>query len=102
MKSIETLNMKFRHHWTNGCKHAKSEYVGSIIINETGLTWLDVYVFQDRLGQEVCIRYGSEDHQYYSPCEVINVYRSPNPVYQAAIRVLEYKGKMVWERKTKK
>jgi len=62
--------MEFRQqrYFPDHCNHDESEYVGSVsYFRRVGeLVLLDVYVWSNSRGQDVCIRYGDEGHQYIS------------------------------------
>ena len=86
-------------HYTDTCKHPDSSYVGSIQLHSPEIEWLDVYVYEDEIiGTTVCIRYGNEDSQYYSPGHILNVMRSDVTAYFLAAIVIEKHGKITYER----
>jgi hypothetical protein len=47
------------------CGHTSASYQGTCIESLNGYT-VDVYVFEDSIGLNVCLRYGNEAHEYYS------------------------------------
>lgn len=88
------------------CSHPKGSYLGSIQQGpKHNSEWLDIYVYEDALqGQSVCIRYGKNDSEYYSPGNVLNVIASimTNPnmeAYQLATKVMITKGSIIFSRK---
>jgi len=75
----ELHEQKDTPHWTDHCRHPEGSYLGSILSFNNGKEeWLDIYVYEDRLSHEglsVCIRYGNEGSDYYSPGSILNVIR---------------------------
>ena len=68
--------------WQDHCEHLPGSYVGTVMVNfpskTSDLQPLDVYVYENRLRlrQDVCIRYGNEPEDYYSPGSVIDLISS--------------------------
>jgi hypothetical protein len=92
-------------YWHNHCDHKPGEYVGSIEFYSTPheLNFYDIYIFNhERLGQEVCIRYGDEGCEYISPGRLCDFYTTSRmlPNYQVVVEFLNEKGQLKWERKT--
>jgi hypothetical protein len=56
-------------YFEDACSHGQESYIGSFSIFEPGDKEhnYDLYVFNTKHGQEVCIRYGNESYEYYSP-----------------------------------
>lgn len=86
--------------WKDECGHPKGSYVGSITDNIDEK--LDVYIYSSYVGQQlqICIRYGKEGSQYYSPGNLINIlqYGRGDPIYQLAITVIEEMGVISYNR----
>jgi hypothetical protein len=89
---------------TDHCTHGHDCYVGSFTYgNPTPHERIDVYVYpDDYYGQEVCLRYGEEDYQYFSPTGISAFIRASvsMPLYQRALELLMEKGKIKFERNT--
>jgi hypothetical protein len=79
-------------HWIDHCNHGKA-YVGSFKVFEAGDKYrsYDLYVFDTKHGQEVCIRYGNKDYEYISPGSLGGFIKRSHmtPVYQAACELLD-------------
>ncbi len=101
-------------HWVAGnhvgCQHKDEHYVGSFTFDELALgstmprrEKLDVYVFPQTAGDTVCIRYGVEGSEYYSPGTLTQFIqtagRHDNYMYAEALRLILKKGTIKWERK---
>lgn len=93
-------------HFNNGCNHSQHEYVGTIefFTEEHEIKFIDVYVFKGVLGDEVCIRYGNKDPEYYSPTDLFTFLSVAcgNCLireYKEALTVLRAKGKLSFVRK---
>lgn len=99
-------------HWTEGnnvgCQHKDEHYVGSFTHEELVLgstmpriEFLDVYVFPQREGHTVCIRYGDEGSEYYSPgplYQFIQTASLPGHVmYKDALQLILAKGTIKYE-----
>lgn len=95
--------------FVNGCSHKKSEYLGSVSYQEIDNVkktvkecWLDIYIFNKK-HQEVCIRYGNEASEYYSPGPlknfILSVYN--NDIYKLALEVIQEKGKIIFVKNKK-
>jgi len=88
------------------CNHGKKCYVGSKkyqawSIGELEDYKIDVYIFTDSQGQQVCIRYGDEPHEYVSPgsvCSFLLLVDSGLQAYSEAYTVLRENGTFKWER----
>ena len=100
----------------NGCGHSNEQYIGSFAHEEfiPGSTknWhshnslrrevLDVYVFSQYDGDAVCIRYGAEGSEYYSPGSlhqfIQTAGRHDHDMYARALKLILEKGTIKWER----
>jgi len=91
-----------------GCQHLHQYYVGSFVHEELvlGSTMprvekLDIYVFPQSGGDTVCIRYGDEGHQYYSPGSLIQFIQTASlpghTMYKDALQLIRTKGKIRYE-----
>src|SRR5262245_43451918 len=91
--------------WRNCCNHPDCSYVGSFgeFDNVGGnMQSFDLYVFDD--GEECCIRYGNEPHEYWSPCNPVNVLYDTSekiPAYRGAAAMLKELGTFRWEKNRK-
>lgn len=91
------------------CNNGSECYVGSfstIYYNQSVKTTIeeliDLYIYPDNLfGQCLCLRFGSEPSQYYSPLSVLHMARSADKMeaYSLALRMLQEKGTFIWQRK---
>jgi hypothetical protein len=101
-------------HWPDECDHDPAEYVGTVapiirkrvknpgrpasFVLETEI--LDVYVFDDnRFGSNVCLRFGPEGPDYYSPGGIVGLVSGAMrgmDAYAAALKMLEHKGHFRW------
>jgi hypothetical protein len=100
-KLILASDFTQKPHFYDHCGHKGGEYIGtSPYYYNDGKDfkegWVDVYIFDSSLGQEVCIRYGKEDREYYSPGLVVDFLRrsgnATNPAYKKALEILFYRG----------
>lgn len=93
--------------WQDACEHGVDCYVCSfqVLKHDTKeIKKYDLYVFpNDYYGNEVCIRYGNEGHEYISPGGLAQflmsaaLHRGVLPEYSAAADILRERGKMTWE-----
>jgi len=91
--------------WPDECSHGPDEYVGSFSL---GAERCDVYVFEGGMDlQEVCVRYGAEGLEYFSPGCLLDMlivglshrdtkYRDMR--YLAAYRLICDQGNIRWTR----
>lgn len=89
---------------TDHCGHDASEYVATFTYLESPSTSerYDLYVYDNpSWGQEVCLRYGSEGHEYCSPGRLVDFVMLAGriPLYSKALEVLLKHGAVVWRRK---
>lgn len=100
--------------WVDGCNHPKEAYVGSFSslhfkpkMREANY---DLYVFDQPSEQGVCIRFGNEPEEYYSPGPVerfisLAAWHSAlprhrvSPQYADALEMLKEKGVFYWKKK---
>lgn len=86
--------------WTDACGHG-----GYVCSFEHRLTIdrvdkYDLYVFDQPDGQEICLRFGSEGHEYCSPgpihqvCSLTDI----DDKYRRAVNLLRKFGTIKWER----
>jgi len=80
------------------CNHPDNSYIGSI--QDVDGNWLDIYVYKDATMKEttVCIRFGDEGQEYYSPGNIVNVITSKFNPYFLAMCVINKKGRITYER----
>ena len=50
--------------WEDGCQHGEDCYVGSF---RTETEKIDVYLYTTLRDHEICLRFGNDCHEYYSP-----------------------------------
>lgn len=83
--------------WSNECHHDEDCYIGSFDYLGKGY---DVYVFGTRVEQSVCIRYGDEASEYYSPGSISEFLRNCRnlEVYESAYRVIKSEGGFIYRR----
>lgn len=88
--------------WHDKCQHGIDSYICSFenIYNynkELYKEMIDIYVFGD---SDICLRYGNEPHEYYSPGNIVNVYSFAHidEKYNAVVKILNYFGKIVWKK----
>lgn len=91
-------------HWPDICGHGG--YIGTIWpFVGTDRQIVDVYVFSDKFkegmsitSQTLCLRYGPEGSEYYSPGEISNLIQHAASLaeYGAALRLLQSRGHIVW------
>lgn len=92
-----------------GCGHSNEQYIGSFAyeylrMDSTmpGRDLLDVYVFPQYGGDSVCIRYGHEGSEYYSPGHLHSFIqtagRHNHEMYATALKLILEKGTIKWER----
>lgn len=107
--NTHVFDMRFEPQHPNHCHHKPEDYIGSIrriICNEGTYTekWYDVYIYTDKCDGElsVCIRDG-EDGDYWSAGSLLTFLTRAHarPEYTAALEVIKYKGKIVFERNKK-
>lgn len=95
--------------WTDGCDHPKGTYVGSFITlhikPEIRQAIYDLYVFNQPSGESVCIRYGNEPQEYYSPGPLVQFvqlasrwWEDAAPHYVDALEMLKEKGVFSWRK----
>jgi hypothetical protein len=95
--------------WVDGCNHPKEAYVGSFkslhFKPELREASYDLYVFDSPSGQEVCIRYGNEPQEYYSPGPLVQFIQLASRWYEKAVRhyvdaleILKEKGVFSWKK----
>lgn len=93
--------------WTDGCNHPKEAYVGSFASlhfkPELKQASYDLYVFDEPSGQSVCIRFGNEPQEYYSPGPLMRFistaeWEGATPQYSDALQMLKAKGNLYWRR----
>lgn len=84
--------------YSNGCDHEDGSYLGSIQQGpDKNDEWLDIYIFDGgNLGQQVCIRYGKNDQDYYSPGSITNLIKGQMDAYQLALHVIQKKGEILF------
>jgi len=101
MDMIDTLWMQFTPFHPDQCNHGEHCYRGSIQYQEgTKTEKLDVYVFEQQEKQSICIRYGDEPSQYYSPINdwIIFIRQAEDmPSYREALKVLTYTGRLTYQ-----
>jgi hypothetical protein len=99
-------------HWADGCNHGSAEYVGTVapivrkritrpgrpISFQLEIMVLDVYVFDQPSGQSLCLRFGDEPSEYYSPGDLVSFIRSAGHMdeYEAALKLLLRSGQITW------
>ena len=92
-------------HWPDVCGHGG--YVGTVwpFVGVGIRQIIDVYVFDDKFkegmtipAQTLCLRYGEEGCEYYSPGEVSDLAQhAPRmEAYAAALSLLRSRGHIVW------
>lgn len=92
-----------------GCGHSNEQYIGSFTHEEfvpaskkIRREVLDVYVFPQYDGDGVCIRYGHEGSEYYSPGSLHQFIQTAgqhdHDMYARALRLILEKGTIKWER----
>ena len=71
-----------------GCSHNKNDYIGSIAVlsDDPSISYhlYDVYRYKNSGQDEVCLRYGDENHQYISPGTLENIKKGYDPAYSEA------------------
>lgn len=88
--------------WNDECNHGIESYICSFenlyqsnkkLYKEN----LDLYVFGDN---QVCIRFGNEPHEYYSPGHITNIFELAylDEKYRAVTKILKYFGKIIWRK----
>jgi hypothetical protein len=87
---IEDLHkQQYKPVFHDSCNHLQGSYVGSITDLEG--KWYDIYVYKstvNKKSQDVCIRYGKEDHEYISPGSLLNVLDTKSEIYELAAHVI--------------
>lgn len=95
----------------DGCDHGHNAFVGTVQYVEIDKSsasgfvkkFLDVYVFDAERGQHVCLRYGNEPHEYYSPGTTIEFFKAAvihgfkMIDYARAADLLLSRGEVVWK-----
>jgi len=89
------------------CNHGIDNFIGTIHVTEkdhkTGelkQVPYDVHIFEDAIfGTEVCIRFGNEPDEYLSPGQITNLTGRNMPVYEKAWRLIQAKGRLIYQRK---
>jgi len=88
--------------WTDACDHPLDSFIGNYMWhNGLGRVSWDIYIYPDRDGPSVCIRYGEEDSEYISPGSLVTFTKSTKVMAKqyatekdtyvdAKVRVLEY------------
>jgi hypothetical protein len=67
--------MKPKPHWPNHCLHKEDTFVGTFTTTKGNP--IDIWMFYDPYdGPELCLRFGEEDNEYYSPGSVRQLYQS--------------------------
>jgi hypothetical protein len=86
-------------HWKNLCNHSASDYLMTIKIPNYYKETLDIYIFENKescLGQQVCMRYGNEDSEYYSMGNIINIIEILDLKYEVLLNILKSRGQFKW------
>jgi hypothetical protein len=90
MSIIDALHkQKDKPEFKDDCNHPEGSYIGSI--QDWDKKWYDVYVYSsetNKHSQDVCIRYGKEDHEYISPGSLLNVLDTKSEIYELAAHVI--------------
>ena len=86
--------------WMNECGHPAESYIGSFEYRGEAY---DVYVFDQRDDQHVCIRYGNEPEKYYSPGRIQDFLRNSThlEIYQRAYKIISKHGGFIYRRNLK-
>jgi hypothetical protein len=95
--------------WVDGCNHPKEAYVSSFkslhFKPEIREEKYDLYVFDQPSGQSVCIRFGNEPQEYYSPpaplirfIQHAAQWDQKVPQYSDALVMLNEKGVFSWKK----
>lgn len=95
--------------WTDHCEHGIGNYVASYTAihhysgMEPKVKKYDLFVFDERDRQSVCIRYGNAPEEYISPGSMLDfiqsavAHRTQSPEYWAAFCILKESGTLRWE-----
>jgi len=89
------------------CGHGSKEYLGALDYPERKpelhFIRLELYIYEDTLGQELCCRYGNEPHEYLSPGSIMEVLICDikTAKRRAIIDFLKAKGRVTWKQKEK-
>ena len=91
-------------HFIDRCGHEKNAYIGSFSVFKCRgkERHYDLYVFETKYGQEVCIRYCNEGSEYISPGDLssfLGKCESSNIVYRKASELLFKNGVVKYERR---
>lgn len=93
------MNSKFSPVWEDACGHGASYFIDSFSYLENGeILQADLYIWNTPNNyQQVCIRYGNEPHEYYSPAPQ-SLITGQLPIYRAALGVLvrQRHGQFQW------
>ena len=94
--------------WTDECHHQKEEYIASFEVYERHgdehKRKFDLYVYEDRWGSEVCMRFGSDGPDYLSSGSVLNIMRHQHDYHEPhhhAAQILASRGTFHWKPKPK-
>lgn len=99
--------------WNNDCNHAVTEYVASfevpwVVECVLQMRKYDLYAYDSKFecnnNTHLCIRYGNEPSEYYSPTTILSTARSAHldDIYAQALCLLAVKGNIIWKRKKQK
>jgi len=89
----------------DGCGHVERGdiYVGSFehihYAAECKVEQYDVYLYEDVMGLEVCLRFGSKCHEYLSTGPICQLFQGRDSLYHKAVKLLIDKGRFSWEPK---
>jgi len=95
----------YNKYWTNHCNHDEEGYICSYESIEPRMVdgkriWIehkiDMYMYKDSCGTEICLRYGEEPHEYMSNGNISYLCWSKQEVKKKAIKILEELGDITW------
>jgi len=99
--------MSDKPYFQDQCDHGSECFIGSGSFyqknrgEEPVECHIDVHVYNDSLGQSVCIRYGNDGHQYISAGSVSQFLRSAqgvSEIYREAWDIMRENGKVEYRK----
>jgi hypothetical protein len=90
-------------YWEDHCDHPEGSYIASfeeILSRDEAEMKCDLYAYEHpRGGTAVCLRFGDEGGDYYSPLNVTDLVSHNFKPYRTAFQVLQSLGNITWQSK---
>ncbi len=91
--------------WKDDCGHGQESYIASyealigMSVKKGTTEKIDLYVFHNKMEnrQTLCLRYGDESGDYYSPGNMLSLAQSKQwEPYTTAFNILSALGQVIW------